>query len=202
MSRYRHLLELPPDDAWPEPDELLDRKALAKLFGVPRETIRNWERAGFLPDRVPPPPGHVVEKGVTYIFYRSADVRQWAQKEGRIFRILPPIKPNFAARPPVDVHVEKLPPADTIQLKPPSATPPSAKPPRPRAPKVPPSQLVYLTRTEAALNQVGRARAEFVEPEEPAAGPVSSGWRALAEGDEPFASNVLSRSRPGRYWGF
>ena len=80
MSRYRHLLELPPDDAWPPPEELLDRKALARLFKVPRETIRNWERAGFLPDRVPPSPGHVVEKGVTYIFYRSADVREWARK--------------------------------------------------------------------------------------------------------------------------
>ena len=30
---------------------------------------------------------------------------------------------------------------------------------------------------------------------------VSAGWCALAEGDEPFASNVVTRSRPGRYWG-
>jgi hypothetical protein len=30
---------------------------------------------------------------------------------------------------------------------------------------------------------------------------VSSGWCALTEGDEPFASNVVTRSRPGRYWG-
>jgi hypothetical protein len=30
---------------------------------------------------------------------------------------------------------------------------------------------------------------------------VSSGWRALAEGDEPFASNVVKRSRQARYWG-
>jgi len=28
-----------------------------------------------------------------------------------------------------------------------------------------------------------------------------SGWRAVAEGDEPFASNVVARSRPGPYWG-
>jgi hypothetical protein len=201
MSRYRRLLELPPDEAWPPPEELLDRKALARLFGVPRETIRNWERAGFLSDRMPPPPGHVVEKGVTYIFYRSADVREWAQKEGRIFRILPPIKPNFppdrfAAKPPVDVDVETLPRDGPIQPKP---TP--AKPPRPRAPKIPPSQLVYLTRTEAALNRAVPARTEFLEPEEPAAGPVSSGWCALAEGDEPFPSNSVTRSHPGRYWG-
>jgi hypothetical protein len=193
MSRYRHLLELPPDDAWPEPEELLDRKALARLFGVPRETIRNWERAGFLPDRVPPPPDHVVEKGVTYIFYRSADVRQWAQKEGRIFRILPPIKSNFAARPAVDVDVEKPTSAGTIR--------PKSKPPRPQAQKVDPRHLVVLSRTEAALNQVGRARAEFVEPEEPAVGPVSSGWCVIEEGDEPFASNVGKRSRPARFWG-
>jgi hypothetical protein len=30
---------------------------------------------------------------------------------------------------------------------------------------------------------------------------VDSGWCALAEGDEPFVSNVVTRSRPGRYWG-
>jgi hypothetical protein len=30
---------------------------------------------------------------------------------------------------------------------------------------------------------------------------VSSNWRALAEGDEPFVSNFVTRSRPGRYWG-
>ena len=30
---------------------------------------------------------------------------------------------------------------------------------------------------------------------------VGFGWRALAEGDEPFASNVVKRSRPARYWG-
>ena len=194
MSRYRHLLELPPDDAWPEPDELLDRKALAKLFGVPRETIRNWERAGLLPDRVPPPPGHVVEKGVTYIFYRSADVREWAQKEGRIFRILPPIKPNFAAHPPVDVDVEKPTPAGTIL--------PKSKPSRPRAQKVDPPHLVVLTRTEAALNQVGRARAELVEPEELAiaVGPVTSGWHALEDGEPAFVDNCRRPGKSARYW--
>ena len=30
---------------------------------------------------------------------------------------------------------------------------------------------------------------------------VSSNWRALVEADEPFASNVVTRSHPGRYWG-
>ena len=30
---------------------------------------------------------------------------------------------------------------------------------------------------------------------------VSSNWRTLAEGDEPFVSNVVRRSRPSRYWG-
>jgi hypothetical protein len=30
---------------------------------------------------------------------------------------------------------------------------------------------------------------------------VSSNWGALAEGDEPFASNVVTRSHPARYWG-
>ena len=30
---------------------------------------------------------------------------------------------------------------------------------------------------------------------------VGSHWCALAEGDEPFPSNAVTRSRPGRYWG-
>jgi hypothetical protein len=31
---------------------------------------------------------------------------------------------------------------------------------------------------------------------------VGSVWCALAEGDEPFVSNFVTRgSRPGRYWG-
>ena len=191
MSRYRHLLELPPDDAWPPPEELLDRKALARLFKVPRETIRNWERAGFLPDRVPPPPGHVIEKGVTYIFYRSAEVREWAQKEGRLFRILPPIKPNFAARPPVDVDAKKPTPAGTLR--------PKSK--RPRVQKVDPRHLVVLTRTETALNQAGSARPEFVEPDEPRPiGPMSSGWHALEDGEPAFVDNTRRSRGPRRYW--
>jgi hypothetical protein len=38
------------------------------------------------------------------------------------------------------------------------------------------------------------------EPVEPGRG-AGSHWRALAEGDEPFARNVVKRSRPARYWG-
>jgi hypothetical protein len=30
---------------------------------------------------------------------------------------------------------------------------------------------------------------------------MSSGWCALSKRDEPFASNVVTRSRPGPYWG-
>ena len=38
---------------------------------------------------------------------------------------------------------------------------------------------------------------EGVEP----ARRISSHWYAVAEGAESFASNVVTRSRPGRYWG-
>ena len=38
------------------------------------------------------------------------------------------------------------------------------------------------------------------EPVEPARR-ISSHWYAVAEGAESFASNVVTRSRPGRYWG-
>jgi len=53
-----------------------------------------------------------------------------------------------------------------------------------------------------ALARIGELRSQAVE-EEPV-GPLqkaSFGWCALAEGDEPFVSNVVTRPRPGRYWG-
>jgi DNA-binding transcriptional MerR regulator len=55
------------------------------------------------------------------------------------------------------------------------------------------------TRKAKALARVRQLESRLIEDER--AQNVGSGWRALAEGDEPFASNVITRSRPGRYWG-
>ena len=48
----------------------------------------------------------------------------------------------------------------------------------------------------------GRQLESQLIEDEPAGPPqrVNSPWRALAEGDEPFASNGRKRSRPARYW--
>jgi hypothetical protein len=58
------------------------------------------------------------------------------------------------------------------------------------------------TRKAKALARVRQLESQAIEdePRVPVQS-VSSGWCALAEGDEPFASNVVTRSRPGRYWG-
>jgi hypothetical protein len=50
--------------------------------------------------------------------------------------------------------------------------------------------------------RIGQLESQAVEdePVEPARR-VSSHWCALAEGDEPFASNVITRAPPARYWG-
>jgi hypothetical protein len=73
--------------------------------------------------------------------------------------------------------------------------PPYTKPPEPvvddrAAPKA------------KALARVRQLESQLIEdePVEPVQS-VSSGWHALAEGDEPFESNVVKWSRPARYWG-
>jgi hypothetical protein len=54
-------------------------------------------------------------------------------------------------------------------------------------------------RKAKAIARVRQLESQVIEGER--ARNVGSGWRALAEGDEPFANNVVKRSRPGRYWG-
>ena len=75
-------------------------------------------------------------------------------------------------------------------------TPPSpAEPPEPAVDE-------HAARKAEALPHVGQLESRAIE-DEPGerVQNVSSGWCALTEGDEPFASNVVTRSRPGRYWG-
>jgi hypothetical protein len=54
-------------------------------------------------------------------------------------------------------------------------------------------------RKAKAIARVRQLESRLIEDER--AERVNSGWRALAEADEPFASNVVKRSRPARYWG-
>jgi hypothetical protein len=57
-------------------------------------------------------------------------------------------------------------------------------------------------RKAKAIARVRQLESQLIgdEPVEPRRR-VSSNWRALAEGDDPFASSVVKRSRPARYWG-
>jgi hypothetical protein len=49
--------------------------------------------------------------------------------------------------------------------------------------------------------RVRQAESKLIEDEPVVPGrKVSSNWRALAEEDEPFPSNVVTRPRPVRYW--
>jgi hypothetical protein len=74
----------------------------------------------------------------------------------------------------------------------------------PPPPTEPPEPVVddRETRKAKALARIRQLESQAIEdePVEPAR-KISSDWRTLAEGDEPFASNVVRGSRPGRYWG-
>ena len=74
----------------------------------------------------------------------------------------------------------------------------------PPSPAEPPEPIVddCETRKVEALARVRHLESQLIEDEPVVpAQSVGSHWCALADGDEPFASNVVTRSRPGRYWG-
>ena len=68
----------------------------------------------------------------------------------------------------------------------------------------PPEPIVddRSARKANALTRVRQLESQLIgdEPVAPAQR-MTSGRCSLVEGDEPFASNVVTRSRPGRYWG-
>jgi hypothetical protein len=149
---------MPPEDAWPSPDTLINRLQLAELYGVTVPVIRGWERRGKGPRKVAQPP----RDGFSEVLYRCADVREWLEKEVAKQKALEP----------------KL------------------------QPEIPPRHPDVLCRTELVLNRMKEAERVQAEPAPTAVDHFSgSGWRALVEGDEPFASNIVTRSRPARYWG-
>jgi hypothetical protein len=56
-----------------------------------------------------------------------------------------------------------------------------------------------VARKAKAIAHVQQLESQRIEDER--AQNMGSDWCALAEVDEPFASNVVTRSRPARYWG-
>jgi hypothetical protein len=68
-------LALPPADAWPPPEALLSRAALAELFGVSVPTFRGWERRG-----KGPPRGFAHDQEPRYL---CREAREWLEREVR-----------------------------------------------------------------------------------------------------------------------
>ena len=69
------VLALPPPDAWPSPEVLLARAALAELYGVSVRVIRGWERRGKGPPRAF---AHGQEPR-----YLCREAREWLEWESR-----------------------------------------------------------------------------------------------------------------------
>jgi hypothetical protein len=153
------ILALPPEDAWPPPDTVINRRQLAELYGVTVEVIRAWERRG----KGPPKVTNLKRGDFSPALYRCGEAKAWLE-----YMVA---AQNAAA----------------------AFTPPS--PVEPVAP-------IIEDRAADKAKAIARVRQlESQQIEDDRAQRMNSGWRALAEGDEPFASNVVNRSRPARYWG-
>jgi hypothetical protein len=74
-GRPAAVLALPPPIAWPPPETLLSRAALAELFGVSVPTFRGWERRGKGPPRAF---AHGQEPR-----YHCREAREWLDREVR-----------------------------------------------------------------------------------------------------------------------
>jgi hypothetical protein len=173
----RHLIELPPPEVWPDPEELVGRKELAALLQIPVETVRFWERTGLMPPRAALPARGVL-RDYRRVLWRGSDLAEWREKMRGIIFARPP-KPRRGMR-----WV-----AGTGWVEPPQA-PPSPR----RSSKIPGRHLAVLTRLEGQLAALPPdLEPDPVEPPQPPRRPEP----------EPvaFASNVVrSRARPGGYW--
>jgi hypothetical protein len=102
-GRPAAVLALPPADAWPPPETLISRAALAELFGVNVPTFRGWER------RAKGPPRAFAQGQEPR--YRCREAREWLEREvrrqeafERVSRLL-----SELAEEPVDELVEPEP---------------------------------------------------------------------------------------------
>jgi hypothetical protein len=160
-------------ESWPPPETLLTRVQLARLLGVKRETLKAWDYRGKGPPKAAK--GTFCRSGTRTepALYRCRDVLEWLE---------------LRTRRQVEVA-----PAAPAQPK---------RAPHPEAAKIPSGHLDVLCRTEVALNRMKEAERVEAEPAPTVVDQSSrSDWRALAEGNEPFVSNTVTRLRPGRYWG-
>jgi hypothetical protein len=201
-NMHRRRYPFPDFFTWPPDEELISRKELAALLQVTEETVKNWYRAGLMPDRVPPPPEGIL-KGLPRILWRGSDLREWTLRMvGEIFK--QPSRPRSTRK------LEWVAGRGWVEKAPVSVAPvaPSPKPRSRRSAKVPGRHLVQLTRLEAQLARLDRLeeleadlwqteRTEVFEPEEQL--PRRRVIREEPE-PEPFASNIRRPTHVG-YWG-
>jgi hypothetical protein len=83
------VLALPPPEAWPPPEQLLSRAALAELFGVSVAVIRAWERRGKGPPRA-------FAQGQEPR-YRCGEAREWLEREVARQEAFARVSRSFAA---------------------------------------------------------------------------------------------------------
>ena len=158
-GRPAAILAPPPEDAWPPPETLINRRQLAELYGVTVEVIRGWERRG----KGPPKVTNLKRGDFSPALYRCGEARAWLEDAVAAQEAALAASPPSPAEPPVDEHAAG-----------------KAK----------------------AITRGRQPERQLIEDEPaPPMQRMNSVWRALAEGDEPFVSNVVTRPRPGRYWG-
>jgi len=158
-GRPAAILALPPEDAWPPPDALINRRQLAELYGVTVEVIRAWERRG----KGPPKVTNLKRGDFSPALYRCREAKAWLESMVDAQNAAAAFTPPSSAEPLEPVIDDRA------------------------------------ARKAKALARVRQLESRLIEDER--AQNAGSGWRALVEGDEPFASNVVRRSRPARYWG-
>jgi hypothetical protein len=204
---HRRQYPFPDLSSWPPDEELISRKELAALLQVTEETVKNWSRAGLMPDRVQVMPEGILRDKARF-FWRVADLRTWALRMvGTLFR--QPARPKGAGRRLNWIAgqgwVEKAPVEPDEQVsKSTKATSKGTKPGGGTS-KIPGRVLTVLTRLEGQIAALDRAEEpdEFEEREEPVE--VQPRRRVVtyrAEPEpQPFASNCRRPARFGGYWG-
>jgi hypothetical protein len=193
---HRRRYPFPDLSAWPPDEELISRKELAALLQVTEETVKNWYRAGLMPDRVQVMPEGILRDKPRY-FWHISELLEWAQR--MIWVVFKrPAKPKGTRR-----RLEWIAGQGWVEQAPVTPVAPVAPSPKPRSrrsAKVPNRHLVQLTRLEGQVAALDRLEAldEFEEPEDP----VETRRRVIREEPEPepFASNCRRSARVG-YWG-
>jgi hypothetical protein len=179
----------------------MGRKELAVLLQVAVETVKNWDRAGLMPERVLPPPQGILRTFAPVILWRVADLKEWACQH--LVGVASPGKALFKrTKRPKGKGSRSLTWVRGRGWVEPTRPEPEPRGAR-RSTEITPKQLVMLARLEGQLNQLHEIEIEDEEPEpleEKPAPRRTPRFRPEPE-PEPFASNAWGpREAARRYW--